>query len=200
LIGVFVSFLPGLQKAAELLFKKHNINCTIADARFAKPIDEKMLYNKIVGLASKNQERQILKTDIPQIIYPTVSKCTDLDYLTKRTKSNPLLMLEMIALYLEQTPTLIAAMKLSWQNKDWQSLHAAMHKLIPSFAIMGISADFEHMAKQVKEFAVSQQQSESIYSLVLQLETVCVQACIELQEAFKMIEKTKHTSAPINKL
>jgi PAS domain S-box-containing protein len=163
----------------------------------AKPIDEKMLYNKIVGLASKNQERQILKTDIPQIIYPTVSKCTDLDYLTKRTKSNPLLMLEMIALYLEQTPTLIAAMKLSWQNKDWQSLHAAMHKLIPSFAIMGISADFENMAKQVKEFAVSQQQTESIYSFVLQLETVCVQACIELQEAFKMIEKNKNSTAPI---
>ena len=37
--------LQEVQKAAELLFKKHNINCTIADARFAKPIDEKLIRN-----------------------------------------------------------------------------------------------------------------------------------------------------------
>ena len=163
----------------------------------AKPVDEKLLYNKIVNLVSKKNENKIWNPDITNPLKVASIKCIDLDYLTKRTKSNPLLMLEMIALYLEQTPTLIAVMKLSWQNKDWQSLHAAMHKLIPSFSIMGISADFENMAKQVKEFALSQQKTESVYSLVLQLETVCVQACIELQEAFKTIEKNKTMPAPI---
>ncbi|HQR93949.1 MAG TPA: ATP-binding protein [Sediminibacterium sp.] len=165
----------------------------------AKPVDEKLLYNKIVGLASKNLDRSVGKTELVPAIISTATKCTDLDYLEKRTKSNPLLMLEMIALYLEQTPTLIAAMKLSWQNKDWQSLHAAMHKLIPSFSIMGISPDFENMAKQVKEFALSQQQTDGIQSFVLQLETVCVQACIELQDAFKLIEKLKPTQPPLTK-
>lgn len=163
----------------------------------AKPVDERILFNKIQSLSKKNHASKLWKTDTPISQDSVLVKCTDLNYLTKRTKSNPLLMLEMIALYLEQTPTLIAAMKLSWQNKDWQSLHAAMHKLIPSFSIMGISPDFENMAKQVKEFALSQQKNESIYSLVVQLETVCVQACIELQEAFKTIEKNKTIPAPI---
>jgi HPt (histidine-containing phosphotransfer) domain-containing protein len=163
----------------------------------AKPIDEKILYNKILSLAKKNNSNKLWKTDNSLSPDPGLIKCTDLNYLTKRTKSNPLLMLEMIALYLEQTPTIIAAMKLSWQNKDWQSLHAAMHKLIPSFSIMGISSDFENMAKQVKEFALSQQKNDTVNSLVLQLETVCVQACIELQEAFKTIEKNKSIQAPI---
>lgn len=164
----------------------------------AKPVDEKLLYAKIVGLVSKHPEGKIWKTEDLQSKVPALTKCTDLDYLARRTKSNPLLMLEMIALYLEQTPALIAAMKLSWQNKDWQSLHAAMHKLIPSFSIMGISPDFENMAKQLKEFALSQQQTDGMQSFVVQLETVCVQACVELEEAFKLIEKTKNHSAPID--
>jgi hypothetical protein len=45
-------------------------------------------------------------------------KCIYLDYLKQRTKDNPKLILEMIALYLEQTPRLVSAMKQSLQNKD----------------------------------------------------------------------------------
>jgi hypothetical protein len=36
------------------------------------------------------------------------------------------------------------------------------------------------MAKKVQEFARSQQQTESIANLVLQIEKVCTQACVEL--------------------
>ena len=69
-------------------------------------------------------------------------KCIDLTYLIHRTKSNPKLMMEMISLYLEQTPPLINAMKQGLQDKDWNSLYAAVHKMIPSFSIMGISIRF----------------------------------------------------------
>lgn len=46
------------------------------------------------------------------------SKCVDLTYLNKRTKANPALMMEMITLYLEQTPPLIMTMKKSLHDKD----------------------------------------------------------------------------------
>lgn len=100
-------------------------------------------------------------------------------------------MMEMIALYLEQTPPLIDTMKQSLKNKDWDALYSAVHKMIPSFAIMGISHDFEVMAKKVQEFATTQQQSGEIAELVLQLENVCRQACKELEieyNAFKNIK------------
>ena len=113
---------------------------------------------------------------------------TDLDYLIRRTKSDPTLMMEMISLYLEQTPPLISAMKQSLQNQDWNSLHAAVHKMIPSFAIMGISTDFENMAKKVQEYASTQQQTDGIPDLVFQLENICAQACKELKEEFDMIK------------
>ena len=47
-------------------------------------------------------------------------KCIDLDYLMHRTKSDPILMMEMISLYLEQTPSLIKTMKQSLLEKDWK--------------------------------------------------------------------------------
>ncbi|MDQ3109116.1 MAG: ATP-binding protein [Bacteroidota bacterium] len=155
----------------------------------AKPVDEKLLYNKIVGLARKpdfiKQAAKIVSS-LPQERKP---KCTDLDYLIHRTRSNPSLMTEMILLYLEQTPPLVSIMKQSLMNKDWKKLHAAVHKMIPSFSIMGMSIDFENMAKKVQEYAGTQMQTETIPELVMQLEHICTQACSELEEELIMLKQ-----------
>jgi HPt (histidine-containing phosphotransfer) domain-containing protein len=100
-------------------------------------------------------------------------------------------MMEMISLYLEQTPPLITSMKRSLRDKDWEALYTAAHKIIPSFSIMGISVDFENMAKKVQDYANSAQKSAEIPDLVSQLEQVCVQACSELEEELNRIKKTK---------
>jgi PAS domain S-box-containing protein len=153
----------------------------------AKPVDERLLYSKIVGTIKKSQQLE----SYSETNYEGVKKlkCTDLDYLNRRTKSNPALMMEMISLYLEQTPTLINTMKQSLEEKDWKSLYAAVHKMIPSFAIMGISSDVENMAKKVQEYASTQQQTEGISEMVLQLESICKQACSELGDEFERIKK-----------
>ncbi len=156
----------------------------------AKPVDERVLYSKIVGLVKKPVSMKYNEHEGHGNAHIKKLKCTDLDYLTHRSKSNPKLMMEMISLYLEQTPTLISAMKQSLQDKDWHSLHAAVHKMIPSFSIMGISIDFENMAKKVQEYASTQQQTDGIPDLVLQLENICTQACKELEEEFNVIKKT----------
>jgi PAS domain S-box-containing protein len=151
----------------------------------AKPVDERLLYSKIVGLVKKPVPA---KTGVSKIDLNKKPKCIDLDYLIHRTKSNPKLMMEMISLYLEQTPALILIMKQSLRNKDWQALYSAVHKMIPSFSIMGISTDFENMAKKVQEYASTQQQTDGIPDLVRQLETICAQACTELKIEFDMIK------------
>jgi signal transduction histidine kinase/CheY-like chemotaxis protein len=152
----------------------------------SKPIDERILYSKIVGLVKK----KISVTDQKEneTVRNKKFKFIDLDYLSRRTKSDPDLMMQMISLYLEQTPNLIREMKKSLLEKDWSSLHAAVHKIIPSFSIMGISSDFENMAKQVQEYASRQNQTDGIPDLVLKIETACTQACIELEEEYKIIK------------
>jgi PAS domain S-box-containing protein len=154
----------------------------------AKPVDEKTLYNKIVGSVKKTfpaeTEPEYKGVEIKPLRY------TDLHYLITRTKSNPVLMMEMIALYLEQTPPLISMMRQSWKEKDWASLYASVHKMIPSFVIMGISTEFENMARNVQEYAKTQQQSAGISEMVKEIETACTQACIELKEEFNTIKNS----------
>jgi HPt (histidine-containing phosphotransfer) domain-containing protein len=154
----------------------------------AKPVDDKLLYSKIIAFVKKNmrlnEHTDLLKDENIRI------KCTNMDFLKLHTKSNKALMMEMISLYLEQTPPLIRTMKQSSYSNDWNLLSTTIHKLIPSFSIVGINADFENMAKKVQEYAGTQQQTDRIYDLVKQLESVCNQACIELEEELKIIKKS----------
>jgi len=97
-------------------------------------------------------------------------------------------MMEMISLYLVQTPPLITAMKTGYEGKDWKMVYSAVHKMIPSFSIVGIHTDFENMAKKVQEYASNQLQMDGIPEMVLQLENICTQACLELEEEFNILK------------
>ena len=155
----------------------------------AKPVDEKLLYRKIVGIVKKTPKVTEVILDVqPEHIK---TKCTNLDYLNKRTKSNPALMTEMISLYLVQIPLLVMSMKKGFKEKDWSTLHTAVHKMIPSFSIMGISSDFEKMAQKVQVFATNQQESEGIPEMIQQLGKVLMQSCDELQQELKQLNTQK---------
>jgi PAS domain S-box-containing protein len=153
----------------------------------AKPVDERVLYTKIVGLVKKpalpKYSGQDGKEETDRI------KCTDMNYLNHLTKSNPELMREMISLYLEQTPPLIKLMKQSLRDNNSQLLYSSVHKLIPSFSIMGISKDFEVMAKKIQEFAMTKGPLNGVEEMVFQIENVCTQACIELEEEVIRLNK-----------
>jgi PAS domain S-box-containing protein len=160
----------------------------------AKPVDERILYNKIVGLVKNTSLPKV--TDAEKINQDenlnaiSKKKHTSLDYLKTRTKSNPKLMMEMISIYMEQTPPLIEAMKQSVEDKDWDLLAAAVHKIIPSFSIMGMSLELEHMAKNIQEAAKANQFTQEIAEMVTLLETSCSQACAELELEFNIIKKS----------
>ena len=160
----------------------------------SKPVDEKKLYFKIIDLYKKSKEmndsvikvKDEIKTPLPK----NTACCIDLTYLNTRTKSNRKLMMEMIGLYLEQTPPLVIKLKQSSQEKDWEALYAAVHKMIPSFSIVGMHQDYENMAKKIQEYASTKQNLDKVPKLVLQLETICLQACKELEIEFDLLKKT----------
>jgi PAS domain S-box-containing protein len=150
----------------------------------AKPVDERLLYSKIVGLAKKPVVIVSKELLIEAIEEHKIIKCIDLKYLDTRTKSNPKLMMEMMQIYLEQTPSLISLMKKSFAEKNWESLDAAVHKMIPSFEIMGINKDYEAMAKKIQRYAVDKLEEDGIHDLVVQLENILSQSCKELEIEF----------------
>jgi CheY-like chemotaxis protein len=160
----------------------------------AKPVDERLLFSKIISAVKKPfgnrapEKKNVInsKHTMEPIQY------TDLSYLKRRTKENPSLMMEMISIYLEQTPALIESMKASIVSQDWEALHAAVHKMIPSFSIMGIHNDFEKMAIRIKEYAGLQEKAGEIDELISKLESVSNQACKELKEVFNNIKASEN--------
>jgi CheY-like chemotaxis protein len=156
----------------------------------SKPVDETILYNKIINLF-QNGPKTICNTTAA-VDAEKKQNCTDLTYLNNRTKSNPKLMMEMIGLYLLQTPPLVLAMQNSMAAKDWDGLQAAAHKMIPSFSIMGMCTDFEAMARKVKDCAQSRQPTAETADMVLKIADVCNRACVELKEVLNTIKNTLH--------
>lgn len=156
----------------------------------AKPVDERVLYSKIVGFVKKPKLQELSEAKMEIIDEIIINSCINLNYLNQRTKSHPKLMMEMISAYLEQTPPLVSKMKQGMIDKNWELLYASVHKMIPSFSIMGISIDFENMAKKIQEYASIQKQSEGISELVVQLEIICTQACDELRVELNRLKNT----------
>ncbi|MES2799256.1 MAG: ATP-binding protein [Bacteroidota bacterium] len=155
----------------------------------SKPVDENELYMKIVSIVKKSRLSPKKNDFTLHEIIEEKKKYTNLSYLLERTKSNPVLMSEMISLYLEQTPPLILTMKDSLQKKDWISLHSAVHKMIPSFSIVGIAQNYESLARKVQDYAMAQELTDDINDLVKELETVCTNACHELMDELENLKK-----------
>lgn len=143
----------------------------------AKPIDEKELFLKMIALIQKPMSKEIKS-------YPSNSNSIniDLSYLKNLTKSNPNLMSEMISIYLEQTNQLVHTMKRSYKELDWEQLQASVHKMIPSFSIMGIDYKYENLAKEIQEYVSKKENPENLGELILQLEIGCEMACKALKQ------------------
>ncbi|WP_035678812.1 Hpt domain-containing protein [Flavobacterium limnosediminis] len=116
-------------------------------------------------------------------------KYTNLNYLKQLTEGDTILIEEMIRIYLRQTPLIIDAMKESLVHNDWQSLQEAIHKIIPSFSIMGIGYDIESIARRIQKYEYSLTISKEIQAQVFELETICEEAFKELEAELKNIKE-----------
>lgn len=171
----------------------------------AKPIDDRILYAKLVSLAKQPLAVKEVEAEKDNDIISS-PKCVELSYLNRLTKSNPVLMMEMISAYLDQTPVLIRTLKKGMQNQDWDLLYASAHKMIPSFSMMGINNHFESLAKKIQEFALSKKNAnipvavleedsedhDRLTQFIGEIETECEQACQELEEKFKELKNASN--------
>jgi PAS domain S-box-containing protein len=152
----------------------------------AKPVDERLLYNKILGQLKRKPVMKVVK-EAGEVVKSS-ARCTNLKYLQSRTQNNISLMMEMIRLYLNQTPPLLVAMRKAMDEKNWSLLQASAHKMIPSFSIMGMSVDYENMARQIQQYDGLQGQSTTIDALLRRIDEVCTNAFKELEEEYIKLE------------
>lgn len=150
----------------------------------SKPVDERLLQSKIILFLTKVTMENQSDENLPE----NNEKYCNLQYLVQRTKSDPLLISEMISLYIGQTTSLNKEMVASMKNNDWKSLHAVAHKLIPSFSIVGINSMYEDMAVKIQNYARREENISEIQDLVVKLESVLTHACKELEVELNFIK------------
>jgi CheY-like chemotaxis protein len=150
------------------------------DDYLAKPINEKLLYSKMMKYLKEEEPEQ--SGDEQEVVHTINESVTSLEALRQYTKGNEETLREMISIYLEETPRLVNTMKQSIDGMDWEALALAAHALIPSFTVMGMNKEYEDMTKKIQEHAKKKEKAEEISDLVNEIERVCKKACVELEE------------------
>lgn len=153
----------------------------------SKPVDDKLLYSKIQALIKNPTLNKLHRVGAKKHHKP--AKVTNLTYLKQITKSNSSLMMEIIDLYLDQTPTLIEVISEGFKKENWSTIKSAAHKMIPSFAIMGIEQDAEDMARRIQHYRGNSAGNESISTDLKRLVSICTQACNELELEYAQLKK-----------
>jgi CheY-like chemotaxis protein len=159
------------------------------DDYIAKPVDDRLLFNRIVNLLKKHES---VPKEVTEIKIENNLKNVDMSHLNKLTKSNENFLSQMILAYLEQTPFLINTIKSSFENKEWDTLCAAVHKLIPSFSLIGMKPSYETMAKKIHDFGHQQQLGQEIERIILDLEKACDETCKELETELSTMNSENH--------
>ncbi|MES2394775.1 MAG: hypothetical protein V4549_02160 [Bacteroidota bacterium] len=103
-------------------------------------------------------------------------------YLRSISPNDETFVTQMIRLFLKNVPVSIEAMKNFKITRDWNSLQHHSHKIRSDINCMGIPKAYGNIAKQIEEYAKLQENFDLIPSLVLTLETILLQAHIELEE------------------
>jgi PAS domain S-box-containing protein len=163
----------------------------------AKPLNERLLYKKIMALVKKPTITDLVAGLQQGAANERKERCTNLDYIKQITKSDEVLIAEMMHVYLDHIPVLMNIITESFEAKNWKSLYDAVHKMIPSFHLMGMSSDFEDMAKEIQDFASGPMPDDALlnsgmFDMIRELESVCSQACYELRFDLSEIEKDKN--------
>ena len=57
---------------------------------------------------------------------------------------------------------------------------------------MGISSNFENLARNIQENAGKQKQTQELGAWVKQVGLICMQACEELEEEFRNLKESAH--------
>jgi CheY-like chemotaxis protein len=156
----------------------------------SKPVDDKLLYKKIMKYINSSDQPKTNDGIINKKSDNAKSKphkYTNFDYLKELTVGKPEGISIMIKAYLEETPKLIQTMKRGIETKDWPSVGAAAHSIIPSFSMVGISPEYEEIARKIQEYSTKknpESHAEEIKTLFTKIENVCSLAMEELKQEF----------------
>lgn len=94
----------------------------------------------------------------------------DLSYLENMTGGDAELIIEMIELFIKETPVHLKTMKIAEEKKNWPQLRAEAHKVKPMFLYVGLS-ELNEICKDVEDSAKKEENLDSLPEMIEKLET-----------------------------
>lgn len=107
-------------------------------------------------------------------------KHIDLTYLKDFARGDNAFIIEMITVFMIQTPELLQTIKTSLETKNWPSMRGAAHKMKPSMTFMGIK-EMENVVRLIEDYSSKETSLELLPELIDKLEKVCVESIKELE-------------------
>jgi PAS domain S-box-containing protein len=152
----------------------------------SKPFNQKVLYSKIVSILNErtNTVHTVIEKD--EVKVNKQMKHTDLTYLKELSRGSNKFMVEMISLFISQTPEALSGLEKHFKNKDWKGLHAVAHKMKPSVSFVGLK-EIEKEVKLVQDYAANETNLEELPPLIQKIKKVCEEAIRELQGELKQL-------------
>ncbi len=160
------------------------------DDYISKPFDPFDLKQKIVALSRKTTgETCDYLQDEPaetKITAAPVEKLTNLDYLRELSENNESFFRDFITLFLNNTPESLEDLKKHLDQKNWEGVRQAAHKVKPSLNYLGLKGA-QKIAATIEEYALNKTNLESIGGMVTELNDICQAAFAELEHELKTI-------------
>ncbi|MEO1049734.1 MAG: Hpt domain-containing protein [Bacteroidota bacterium] len=110
----------------------------------------------------------------------------DISYLKQVSGGDTSLMMDMIDLFLGQTPLQISQMYQCVDDENWQALNRIAHKAKSSFGVMGVESIVEDI-KHVEIWASQQIRLDEITPLIDNINRVCQQAYTEYERIMEQM-------------
>jgi len=156
------------------------------DGYISKPFEPEKLYLKILtALHITHLNKEDIKL-VPRGKHK--SRHTDLTYLRELAKGRDAFIVQILNVFIQQTPEAIERMEEATENKEWKLLSQTVHKIKPSIMFIGLT-EITNDIPLLEEYAAKESNINEIPALVGKIKSVCKEAIIELKEELKRLDK-----------
>ncbi|MFH5831786.1 Hpt domain-containing protein [Halalkalibaculum sp. DA3122] len=107
-------------------------------------------------------------------------KITNLAYLEDLGMGDDELMIEMVELFLTNTPDSIATLRQHCEGNNWKKLAAEAHKLKPNLSYVGLD-EARNIIIEIEKCAKNHPEEQQLCSQIDEIDEICQQAYQELE-------------------
>jgi CheY-like chemotaxis protein len=159
------------------------------DGYISKPFEPENLYMKILtAMHIKTRSKDKKQETTQHSNQPVIIKHTDLTYLNGIAKGSTGFIIQMLTIFVEQTPHYLEHIDDAFKKQDWKSLRLVVHKMKPSIMFAGLS-EIANDVPLLEDYAAAESHLDQMPALIEKVKYICNEAVVELKDELEKLKK-----------